>query len=114
MSDTKDGWPMTKEFAEGLTAFGARLADGVMALRDVALSALEVAVTTQEVLIITQAKVHYANERGCRPSYWDLHTWAKETGRPNIASFLYAHRGDPRITGLFGSEQPSIEPPEGS
>lgn len=113
MTESKSGWPLTKEFADGLTSFLAKTTAGVLALREVALDAIEVAVTTQEVLVVTRAKAHYANERGARASYWELYQWAKDNGQPQLASFLYANRRNYRITGLFGRDEPSIEPPEG-
>lgn len=111
MTDRKAGWPLTHEFAEGLTQFAARLTDGALGLREVAMKALEVAIIAQEVTTVTHAKVAFSNERGYRPTFWELHAWAKETGRPQIAHFLYANRRNPTITGLFGSEPP-VDPPE--
>lgn len=103
---SKDGWPLTREFAEGLSRVSMAVTTSMYAINEAAQRAMLAFIKTQEVMVVTQAKVHFMDERGWRPTFWDLHRWAKETGRGQLADFLYASRRDPTITGLFGTEPP--------
>lgn len=111
-SPRKAGWPLTEEFARGMTQFARVVTEGVYELHQVAQKAMEAFIVTHEVMVISNAKIAFTHERGYRPSFWELYQWAKDTGRGNIAGFLYANRRNPHITGLFGTEQPSLEPPQ--
>lgn len=111
-SEPKAGWPMTAQFLEGLTSAATRTTSVLLTLRERVLDAAEAAIVAQEAALIAHAKIQYAHQVGARPTYWELYTWARNTGKPNLAAFLYANRRNPRITGLFSPHPPSPEPPE--